>query len=459
MNTILPVYVLRDPELVKKIAIKDFDHFTDHRPIFGSDHGNHPNQIACKSLFILTGQRWKTMRATLSPAFTGVKMRQMFELIVECSEALVAYYREQGSEGKEWDMKDVFSRFANDVIATCAFGIKVDSTRDRDNEFYQKGKEMTLFTKFSAQLRIFGFHFAPRLMNWFGIDIISQEHSDYFANLIRSTVRAREAGGIIRPDMIHLLLQSRKGMLRPQQEGGDVQQEGFAAVDESDEVRSQPTQVMTENEMIGQCLFFFMAGFDTVSTALTFLAYELAMNPDVQGKLSLEIEETHRSLSGKSVTYETLSKLKYLDMVVSESLRLWPPAPAVDRLCVRDYQLDDGEGLRFLVEKGQGIWIPIHGIHRDPKYYPDPERFDPDRFGDNRKGSIRPGTYMPFGIGPRNCIGSRFALMELKCLVYYLLLNFGLVRAERTEVPPVLGKGYVTLTAANGVPLKMVPKC
>lgn len=449
MNTVIPLYIVRDPELIKKIAIKDFDHFADHRPVCGSDHGDHPNLMACKALFVLTGPKWKTMRATLSPAFTGAKMKFMFELIVECSEALVDYYRDQGA--KEWDMKDLFARFSNDVIATCAFGIKVNSSSDRDNEFYRRGKEMMVFTNFKTQLKIAGYLFTPWLMNWFGIDLIKQEHSDYFAGLIRDTVRTREANGIIRPDMVHLLMQSRKGILKNQQED-DPEQEV------SETTRSLPGPTMTESEMIGQCLFFFLAGFDTVSTALTFLAYELALNPDVQEKLSAEIAETHQSLNKRSITYEALHSMKYLDMVISESLRKWPSAPAVDRLCVQDYTLDDGQGLQFRMEKGIGIWIPIYGIHRDPKYYPEPDKFDPERFSEQRKGDIQPGTYLPFGIGPRNCIGMRFALMELKCIVYYLLLNFRLEKTERTEVPPVLEKGYVTLSAANGVWLKMVPK-
>ncbi|XP_062558846.1 cytochrome P450 9e2-like [Armigeres subalbatus] len=449
MNTILPLYVVRDPELIKQIAVRDFEHFTDRRPIFGSDHGDHPNLIACKSLFALTGQKWKTMRAVLSPAFTVSKMKLMFELIVECSESLVAYYRDQGA--KEWDVKDVFARFSNDVIATCAFGIKVDSFSDRDNEFYRRGKEMVVFNDFKTQLKIFGYHFAPWLMNWFGIDLIAQEHSDYFSGLIRETIKTRETKGIIRPDMVHLLVQSQKGMLKNQQEDNHQQKS-------SEDNRSLVGTTMTDSELIGQCLFFFLAGFDTVSTSLTFLAYELALNPEIQEKLSSEIQDTHRLLNKQSITYEALHNMKYLNMVISEALRMWPSAPAVDRLCVQDYTLDGGEGSRCHLVKGTGVWIPIYGIHRDPKYYPKPDKFDPERFSEQRKEDIQPGTYLPFGIGPRACIGMRFAMMELKCIVYYLLLNFRLERTEKTEVPPPLEKGYVTLGAANGIVLKLIPK-
>ncbi|EDS34511.1 cytochrome P450 9b1 [Culex quinquefasciatus] len=453
-DTMMPMFVLRDPELIKLIAIKDFEYFIDHRPVFGASDIEHPNLIATKTLFTLTGQHWKRMRSTLSPAFTGVKMKQMFELVVECSESMIEFYRKKGAQ--EYDMKDLFSRFANDVIATCAFGIKVDSSRNRENEFYKNGLEIANFTSFKMLMKLFGFRLFPDWMARFGIDMIGQEQSDFFSKLIKDAIKSRESG-VVRPDMIHLLLQARQGMLKHQQQ--EVEQNaGFAAVEESEIGRTHSTHVMTENEMIGQCFFFFLAGFDTVSTALTFLAYELALNPDVQEKLRKEVEDTNRMLNGGSLTYDSLHKMTYLDMVLSESLRMWPPASAVDRYCVKDYVLDDGQGLKFTIEKGAGIWLPIQGIHHDPRFYNNPKKFDPERFNEKRRLEIQPGTYMPFGIGSRNCIGSRFALMEVKCIMYYLLLNFTIERCNNTTVPPTIVKGFSLLATEKPIIVKLLPK-
>lgn len=151
-------------------------------------------------------------------------------------------------------------------------------------------------------------------------------------------------------------------------------------------------------------------GFDTSSTALTFAAYELTRNPDIQQKLYEEIVETHEKLDGKRLTYDVLQKMKYMDQVVCETLRIWPPAVQVDRVCTKDYHYDDGNELKFDVEKGKALIIPIYGIQMDPKYFPEPDKFEPERFSDENKDSIVPGTYMPFGIGPRNCIGKRIEL-------------------------------------------------
>jgi cytochrome P450 family 9 len=101
---------------------------------------------------------------------------------------------------------------------------------------------------------------------------------------------------------------------------------------------------------------------------------------------------------------------------------------------VKDYDLKyDGKTLH--IEKGISIMIPVHCFHHDPQFFPEPQKFDPDRFNEENRKNIDPDTYMPFGIGPRNCIGSRFALMELKTIFYCLLLNFTFEKTERTLIP------------------------
>lgn len=139
-----PVYVIRNTELIKKIAIKDFDHFTNHRitleaevePIFG------------RIMFFTKDQRWKDMRSTISPAFTGSKIRKMFHLIDECSKQSCDYLMR--NVNKEFELKDLFGRIGNDVMATCAFGLSVDSLDNPKNEFYKRAKEMSNFAGFTA---------------------------------------------------------------------------------------------------------------------------------------------------------------------------------------------------------------------------------------------------------------------------------------------------------------------
>lgn len=96
------------------------------------------------------------------------------------------------------------------------------------------------------------------------------------------------------------------------------------------------------------------------------------------------------------------------------------------------------------------IWLPMHGIHQDPKYFPDPDRFDPERFNDENKGKIKPYTYFPFGLGPRNCIGSRLALLETKTVMFHILRHFEVVPVEKSIIPIEISKKQFNLTAEGG---------
>lgn len=112
----------------------------------------------------------------------------------------------------------------------------------------------------------------------------------------------------------------------------------------------------------------------------------------------------------------------------------------------------------FLIEKGVTFYIPIWSLHHDPLYFPDPDRFDPERFNDENRGNIDPDTYLPFGIGPRNCIGSRFALMEMKTIIYYLLLNFKFEVTAKTQIPLQYAKTQFGLKTERGVWVALVPR-
>ncbi|XP_061397874.1 probable cytochrome P450 9f2, partial [Musca vetustissima] len=139
-----PVLMIRDPELVKQILIKDFDHFVNRQV---SSSGATENLFS-HSLFMMENDKWRDMRSTLSPAFTGSKMRQMFQLMVQTVDEAMAYLRSQQKsiEGIDVDMKDLTTRLTNDIIASTAFGLQVNSFRDKENEFYIKAKRAVSFT-------------------------------------------------------------------------------------------------------------------------------------------------------------------------------------------------------------------------------------------------------------------------------------------------------------------------
>ncbi|XP_058837432.1 probable cytochrome P450 9f2 [Topomyia yanbarensis] len=457
-----PIFMVRDADAIKKISVKDFDFFTDHTPTMSSntaDGEGGGEALFGNSLFMLRGQKWRDMRSTLSPAFTGSKMRHMFELVDDCARSMIDFFTLEAKAGKtlEYEMKDTFSRFGNDVIATVAFGIEVNSLKDRENEFYMNGKQMVNFQSIMVLIKFLLMRSMPRLMQKLGLDFVDSNLTEYFKKMIIDNMKQREVHGIVRNDMIHMLMEVRKGSLKHLKDEHEQKDAGFATVEESSVGKTTHSRVWTENELIAQCFLFFLAGFDTFSTAMTFLTYELTINPDVQNRLYEEIVEIDQSLNGIPLSYEILPQMEYMDMVVSEALRKWPPTVVSDRFCTKDYVYDDGAGTRFTIEKDQTIWIPTFGIHHDPKYYPNPEKFDPERFSEANRSKLDAGAYLPFGAGPRNCIGSRLALMEIKLIVYYLLKDFSLEPTEKTQIPLQMANVFA-LQAAKGVWVEFKPR-
>lgn len=132
-------------------------------------------------------------------------------------------------------------------------------------------------------------------------------------------------------------------------------------------------------------------------------------------------------------------------------MRLWPPIIGIDRLCVKNYTFESSNGKQVTLNVGDVVMLPIYPIQRDPQYYPNPERFDPERFSNENKDKIVPYTYLPFGSGPRGCIGSRFALMEVKTIFSHLLRKFDIVVTKKTDIPFRLSKKQFTLASENGV--------
>lgn len=326
----------------------------------------------------------------------------MFDLIRDVSQETVGHLKK--SKPKELNMKEFLRCYANDVIATTAFGLKVNSQENPKNEFLKMGKDSVNFSNF----KFFFTASFNKFSTFFDIDVIPRKLNNYFKKIVLETMQHRKENNIFRPDLINILMDSNK------------------------------VSKWTETEIVAQSFVFFLAAFETVSTALSFICQELMENPDIQEKVRKEIMEVYESLEGKTLTYDDLSKLKYCEAVISESLRKWPSAPFLERVCTKDTTLTDPvTGKDVQIKKGELISIYMSGIHRDPAYYPDPMKFDPERFSDENKHNITSNTYMPFGLGPRSCIGNRMALLEIKTLMFYLIKDFKLERHAKSHVPLV----------------------
>ncbi|KOB66563.1 Cytochrome P450 [Operophtera brumata] len=186
------------------------------------------------------------------------------------------------------------------------------------------------------------------------------------------------------------------------------------------------------------------------AATLVMCIHELALSPQVQEKLFQELVE-HRKREGK-LSYDNIGELNYLDCVLNETTRKWSAAIVLDRVCLKAYELPPPRegGKPVQLKEGDLIYNVVNAIHMDPKHFPEPKTFDPERFSDENKHKIKPFSFMPFGSGPRNCIGSRFALLELKVMIHDLVLNYKIVKTAKTLDPLRLQPSDFNLRAFGG---------
>ncbi|KAK9679998.1 Cytochrome P450 [Popillia japonica] len=443
------IYVPIDLDLVKRIMQIDFVHFTDHGIDFVhfTDHGVYYTdegkslsatifavggqrwrnlrtklESLSATIFAVGGQRWRNLRTKLSPVFTSGKMKLMFPIMLRISQELDETMKlmfpimlrisqeldetlRRESVENPIDAKDISARFTTDVIGNCAFGIECNSLKDPNTEFRVHGRRLFSPTTYDM-LRIFVSTVFPNVMRFFGVRVFPRDATDFFWNVIKDTAQYRKESGTRRNDAFQLLLDI-------------LDDEG------------QDNSKLNFDEMAAQAFMFFAAGFETSSTLMSFAVYELAQNQDVQNKLRDEVNKVLDQNEGE-LTYETLFDTPYLDMVISETLRKYPPLPSLSRECTQDYRIPDTD---VVIRKGDGVAIPVKGIHYDPEYYPDPDRFDPTRFSEENKSKRHQFAFLPFGEGPRICLGLRFGLMQVKTGLISLIRNFKLKLNLRTEYP------------------------
>ena len=204
---------------------------------------------------------------------------------------------------------------------------------------------------------------------------------------------------------------------------------------------------LTENEILSQSVLFFFAGYETTSLTLHYMAYALALYPEEQDKL---IEEVDRVTGGDSViTHEMIGNLTYMEQAINETIRVYNISIRTNRVAKESITVAG-----ITIPKGTRIDFPMEAIHKDPEVYPEPEEFRPSRFSPEEKAARHQYSFIPFGMGPRNCIGMRLALLEVKLAMAKILQKFRFIKSDKTEVPLKFKFGRVK----NPIMLKVVAR-
>ncbi|KAM5329864.1 cytochrome P450 3A12 [Glossophaga mutica] len=395
-----PVLGITNPDLIKAVLVKEcYSVFTNRRAI-------GPVGFMKSAISLAEDENWKRIRTLLSPTFTSGKLKEMFPIINQYGDMLVRNLRKEAEKGKPISLKDIFGAYSMDVITSTSFGVNIDSLNNPQDPFVENTRKLLRFRFFDPFiLSILLFPFLTPVFEILNIYLFPKSITDFFIKTVKRMKESRlQDKQKHRVDFLQLMINSQN----------------------SKETDSH--KALSDLELIAQSIIFIFAGYETTSTSLSFLMYLLATHPDVQQKLQKEIDATFPNKAPP--TYDALVQMEYLDMVLNESLRLFPIAGRIERVCKKDVEING-----VFIPKGTVVMVPTFTLHRDPEYWSEPEEFHPERFSKSNKDSINPYIYMPFGNGPRNCIGMRFAFMNMKLAIVKVLQNFSFKPCKETQIP------------------------
>ncbi|XP_034479621.1 cytochrome P450 6a2-like [Drosophila innubila] len=419
-----------DTKLAKNVLIKDFANFTDR----GLFHNERDDPLSAH-LFNLDGKRWKEMRQRLSPTFTSGKMKFMFPTVIKVSEEFVKVMFEQvpaQSEGSIIEIKELMARFTTDVIGCCAFGIECNTLRTPETDFRAMAQKSLTQLRNGKLLTFLIFSF-PNLARKLRLRKTCDEVHEFFMRLVQDTMAYREKEKIKRNDFMEMLI--------------EMKQRGSYTLESGEVVKG-----LNIGELAAQVFVFYLAGFETSSSTMSYCLYELAQHTDIQDKLREEVLSVLENHNGE-LTYECIKDMHYLDQVISETLRLYTIVPHLERKAMNDYVVPGHP--KLVIKKGTPVIIPAAAYHRDEDLYPDPEKFDPDRFLADEVAARDSVEWLPFGDGPRNCVGMRFGQMQTRVGLAQLIRNFRFSVCEKTEIPLNYDPRTFVLGTVNGINLRV----
>ncbi|XP_070824233.1 cytochrome P450 3A27-like [Chaetodon trifascialis] len=422
----LPVMAIMDTAIIKTILIKEcYSVFTNRRD-FGL---NGPLR---DSVSIVEDEEWKRIRSILSPSFTSGRLKEMYTIMLQHSNSLIQSLHKKVKENDVITIKDVFGPYSMDVVTSTAFSVDIDSINRPSDPFVENIKKMVNFNFLNPLLVITVlFPFMEPVFDKMNFSFFPAGVMEFFYKFLETIKSDRQKNQHKnRVDFMQLMVDSQ--------------------VSENDKDHTGSIKGLTDNEILSQAMLFIFAGYETSSSTMAFVAHNLATNPHTQKILQDEIDKTFPEKGPP--TYEALMQMEYLEMVINESMRLYPIANRLERVSKSSVEING-----VTIPKGTVTMIPLYILHRDPALWPEPDAFKPERFGKENKDNIDPYSFLPFGAGPRNCIGMRFALMMMKLALVEILRNFSFVTCKETEIPLVLANDGFT-TPKNPIKLRLEPR-
>ncbi len=390
-----PMYLLNHPDYVRDMLVTRNTSFMKGRGL------QRAKRLLGEGLLTSEGEFWRRQRRLAQPAFHRQRINAYASTMVEYASKTSARWR----DGETFDVASEMMRLTLAVVGKTLFDADVESDAD------EVGAALT------------------DVMNLF--DYLMLPFSELLEKLPLPQVRRFERARARLDAVIYRIIEERR---RESRDRGDLLSMLLHAVDEEGDRTG-----MTDEQLRDEVMTIFLAGHETTSNALAWTWYLLSQNPEAEAKLHKELDEV---LQGRPPTAEDFTRLRYTEMVVSESMRLYPPAWALGRFALEDYEVGG-----YLIPKGSLILVSQYVLHRDPRFWPEPERFDPERFTPEAKATRPQFSYFPFGGGPRRCVGEGFAWMEAVLILAALAQRW---RLRLVNGAAVGTEPLITLRPARG---------
>jgi cytochrome P450 len=380
-------YLLNDPVHIRDVLMTNQRNFTKSRGL------ERAKKLLGEGLLTAEGAPHLRRRRLIQPAFHRDRIAGYGSVMV----AHAARMSDQWQEGCRDVSKDMM-RVTLSIVGKTLFSTDVESKAD------EVGVALT------------------QVMETFFVNLLPL--ADFIAMLPIPALRRAKAARIRLDALIFQMIAARRA----------------SGADDGDLLSTLVSTELSDQEVRDEALTLMLAGHETTANALTWTWYLLSQNPDAEQRLHTEVD---RVLEGRRPTVDDIPRLPYVERVVTEAMRLYPPAWVIGRRAIADYQLGD-----YLVPARSLLFMSPYVTHRDSRYFTNPERFDPDRWTQAFKADLHPFAYFPFGGGARRCIGDQFASMELVLLLATFAQGW---RMQLVPNHPVVPQPLITLRARHGM--------
>lgn len=431
-----PVLLVADPDIVKAVCVTQFSKFPNRK--IGLDLG----PLLRRTVALSKNNQWKFLREHISEIFQPIYLIKITGKLVQSAEHLVSNVQTILLNEKDFNFQDLCLSYSVDSLCNSLFSHNVDSFNNKKDTTVTMIRKGWIAGNVGVVKPALACAVCPAMSRYFAFrkyDAIPSDVIEFLKSLVINKMTERHDSEGYSDFLAFLMNKCRRNSIVTDSQNNTTKQTGNLSYDYR----------LSEEEIVANSLFFFLAGYDTTASAVIFTLYCLAKNVECQEKL---IQEIQSCVDKTGLSYDVVDAMSYLEMVLCETLRLFPTYLRFSREVERDTNI---KGTIFT--KGIEVAFSVYALHMNEEYFPDPGRFDPERFNEENTSKRNPFCYVPFGVGSRDCFGQAYAKLAIKVAVISLLTKFKFSLSKVQKDPPELSK-EMYIRPAKGLWLSVEPR-